>query len=63
MMESKSGRTFNEINAHSERLRKFTSISLNRLAGNSERQKRPKEFDGRDCRPIEEAEIPAAPNA
>jgi hypothetical protein len=36
MAESKSGRTFNEINAHSEKLQKFTSISLNRLAGDSE---------------------------
>jgi hypothetical protein len=29
-MESKSGSTFNEINAHSEKLQKFTSISRGR---------------------------------
>jgi hypothetical protein len=37
MVESKSGRTLNEINAYSEKLPKFTSISLNRLAADSER--------------------------
>jgi hypothetical protein len=40
MVESKSGRTFNKINAHSEKLQKFTSISLNKLVSDSERQMR-----------------------
>jgi hypothetical protein len=36
MVESKSGRTFNEINAHSEKSVEFGSICINRLADDSE---------------------------
>jgi hypothetical protein len=38
MVESKSRNFPLFINAHSEKLQKFTSISLNWLAGDSERQ-------------------------
>jgi hypothetical protein len=36
MVESKSGRTFNENNAHSEKSVEFSSICINRLADDSE---------------------------
>jgi hypothetical protein len=35
-VESKSGRTFNEINAHSEKFAKFSPIPVNRLGRVSE---------------------------
>jgi hypothetical protein len=36
MVESKSGRTFNEINEYSEKDTKFSPKGINRLAGHSE---------------------------
>jgi hypothetical protein len=36
MVESKSGRTFNEINAHSEYSAEFGPKCINRLADDSE---------------------------
>jgi hypothetical protein len=36
MVESKSARTFNEINAHSEKSAEFSPKGINRLAADSE---------------------------